>query len=419
MLVPWQPVVGGAPDAARAADFFTPAQLDRAESFSWWTRVWSWGALALHLLALSLVGFTRRGRQLVLRLPGSWWQQVIFSVVCIEVGLRVLVLPLNAASRQHRLNHGLSTQTWADWSRDLAVSAVISILMTTFAVLILLLAMRRWSQRWPAVAGLGAASLVLLGSWLYPIVVEPLFNSLEPLPDGTLRSAILDMAEREGVQLDDVWVADASRRTTSLNAYVSGLDLPGAASTRRVVLYDTLLDEATHEQVLTVVAHEISHARHQDVLTGTALGALGVLVAVGALPWLLPRRHRASATQAPILVPLVLALVAWGVVLAAPIENGVSRRLELRADLDALKATGDPVAFREMQVKLALLSLADPSPPAISQWWWGSHPTVLDRVALTQSGPVEEASWDAEQAGGGGAEESHTADDDNRDHGDH
>ena len=70
-------------------------------------------------------------------------------------------------------------------------------------------------------------------------------------------------------------------------------------------------------------------------------------------------------------------------------------------------------------MKLALLSLADPSPPAISQWWWGSHPTVLDRVALTQSGPVEEASWDAEQAGGGGAEESHTADDDNRDHGDH
>lgn len=380
LLVPWSPVPGGAPDAVSAASVFAPEQVERAESFAWWARVWSWSSLAVHLVAVSVAGFTHRGRRLFARLPGRWFVQVVLAVALLEIGLRVLTLPFAAAAHEHRLDHGLSTQSWSAWVRDVAVGQAVSITATSIGLVVVLGAARHWRRAWPAVVGLCMAALVVAGSWLYPVVVEPLFNSFTPLPAGPLRTQILEVAEREGVSVDDVLVADASRRTTSLNAYVSGLDLPGLGETRRVVVYDTLVESLPQDQALSVVAHEIAHARHDDVLIGTALGALGLGAASGLLPMLLGRRRQLGEAAA---VPLLVALVAWGGVVAAPVENGISRRIETRADVDALKATGDPVAFGEMQKMLALRALADPTPPAWSQWWWGSHPTVLERLALT------------------------------------
>jgi STE24 endopeptidase len=86
----------------------------------------------------------------------------------------------------------------------------------------------------------------------------------------------------------------------------------------------------------------------------------------------------------PAVVPLVLALLAVGTLAASPLENAVSRRIETRADVDALRATRDPDAFVAMQVQLARRSLADPTPPHWSQLWFGSHPTALERIAIAR-----------------------------------
>ena len=83
-------------------------------------------------------------------------------------------------------------------------------------------------------------------------------------------------------------------------------------------------------------------------------------------------------------VPLLLALVAVATLMTSPVQNGISRRIETRADVDALRATDDPEAFIEVQKELARRSLADPTPPAWSQFWFGSHPTGLMRIALAQ-----------------------------------
>ena len=85
------------------------------------------------------------------------------------------------------------------------------------------------------------------------------------------------------------------------------------------------------------------------------------------------------------LAVLVLALLAVGTLLSSPIQNGISRRIETRADVDALETTQDPESFTALQRALALRSLADPTPPAWSQWWFGSHPTALERVAIARS----------------------------------
>jgi STE24 endopeptidase len=227
--------------------------------------------------------------------------------------------------------------------------------------------------------------LAVLGSFLYPVVVEPLFNRFTPMPESALRTQILRLAEREQVQVDDVLVADASRRTTTLNAYVSGL-----GSTRRVVVYDTLLQQAPPDEVESVVAHELAHAKNHDVLIGTVLGAVGLVGGTALLALLLDsRRLRSRADVAgpadPSVVALVLALVAVGSFLTSPAVNGVSRAIEARADRGALAATHDPAAFIRMQHRLAIEALSDPTPPRLSQLWFGSHPTALQRAGLPAS----------------------------------
>jgi STE24 endopeptidase len=375
-LVPWHPVPGPALVVPPADQVFSAAAVARAEQFAWWARVWSWSSLALSLAVLCLLGFGPTGRRLVGLVPGPWWVQVVGAVAIVLGVSRLLTLPLAVAARQHARDYGLSEQSWVGFGRDQAVSWAVSVVALGLAATVVVGAARRWPRAWPGVAGVALGTLVLLGSFVYPLLVEPLFNRFTPLPDGPLRSAVLALAEKEGVQVGDVLVADASRRTTTLNAYVSGF-----SGTRRVVLYDNLVESVPEDEVLAVVAHELAHARHQDVVTGSVLAALGAALAIGVLGLVYAGDGR---PRAPSSVPALVALVAVGSLLVSPVENAVSRDLEARADVDALRATGDPAAFVAVQRQLALRSLADPTPPAWSQWWFGSHPTVLERVAIAE-----------------------------------
>jgi STE24 endopeptidase len=125
------------------------------------------------------------------------------------------------------------------------------------------------------------------------------------------------------------------------------------------------------------------------VLTGTLLGALGAAAGVSALGWLLTwspllRRAGADGPGDPRVAALLLALVAAGTFLATPVQDLVSRKVEARADLHALDLARDPAAFVTMQQRLAAAGLNDPDPPALLQWWFGTHPTAAQRIAMAR-----------------------------------
>jgi STE24 endopeptidase len=385
-LVPWSPVPGGVPPPADPASVFTARQVRRAEEFSSGARALSWASLAVSVAVTCWFAFSARGRRLTERLPGPWWFRVLLAVALVQLAVRVVTLPFAVLLRRRLLEYGLTEQSWAGFASDQVRGQAVGIVTLALGLVVLVGCARRWPRAWPAVAAGLLAVLVLLASFVYPVVVEPLFNSFEPLPDGSLRSQILRLADREGVRVDDVLVADASRRTTTLNAYVSGF-----GGTRRVVVYDNLVESLPEDEALSVVAHELAHARHNDVVTGSLLGAAGAVLGVGLLALLLGtgRLGRRSMAE-PAVVPLVLALLAIGSLLASPVQNTISRQIETRADVDALRAAPNPEAFAAMQRQLALRSLADPTPPAWSQFWFGSHPTTLTRIAIARSGRFQD-----------------------------
>lgn len=379
--VPWHPVPGGLPAPVDSSSVFTQAQIDRGEHYALWARIWSWSHLAVSLAVAAWLGFGPLGRRWAARLRGWWWVRVVVVVLGLTLVGELVTLPFGIALRRLGIDEGLVAGTWTAWGVDQVKGWLVTVVGSSIALVVLVGCMRRLSRLWPAVGGVAAAVLVVLGSFAYPVVVEPVFNRFESLPDGPLRSQVLALADAEGVAVDDVLVADASRRTTTLNAYVSGF-----GHSRRVVLYDTLVDGTPTDETLTVVAHELAHAKYGDVLTGTLLGAAGALLGIGLLGLLLavPRRQRPGEPDEVSVVPRVLALVAIATFLVAPVQNGVSRAIETRADQTALEATGAPQAFADLQRRLALRSHADPTPPAWSQWWFGSHPTVLQRIGLAE-----------------------------------
>jgi STE24 endopeptidase len=248
---------------------------------------------------------------------------------------------------------------------------------------------RRWRRWWLAGAVLAAAAVVV-GSFVYPVLIEPLSTRFTPMAAGPQRQELLQLAQRDGVRVDDVLVADASRRTTAENAYVSGL-----GSTRRIVVYDTLLSGATPQEVKLVVAHELGHVAAHDVRLGTTLGALGAAASVLAGSWLLEgdgRRRRALLRRSgarglgdPGVIALVLALAAVGSFVVAPASTLVSRRIEARADVHALDLTRDVEGFAQMQRRLAVTNLSDLQP----SWWqtafFATHPSPPWRVAMARA----------------------------------
>lgn len=383
-LVPWEWLPGGTVEAVPADSVFTRAQIERGENVSGMLRHTGWASLAVSLLVALWLGLTRTGSRLVARLPGPWAVQAFLAVGAVTAIGSLATLPFGWRAQRIELDNDLSRQSWGSWATDRLLDIGVVWAFTAIAFLVLMAVARKAPRSWPAwCAGL-AATLAFLGSYVYPVIVEPLFNDFSSMPAGPLRSQIFDLAEQENVHIDDVLVADASRRTTRLNAYVSGI-----GNTKRVVVYDTLLEGVPDAEILSVVAHELGHTEHDDVLVGTCLAAVGSAFGVGLLGLVLRGRRFRARTGAdglgdPRVIPAVLMLAAVGTLLASPVENTISRAVEARADRTSLEATGDAATFIEMQRQLALRSLADPTPPRLSAFWFGSHPTVLQRVGMAR-----------------------------------
>jgi STE24 endopeptidase len=267
---------------------------------------------------------------------------------------------------------GMSTQTLPAWLGDRAKSLAVAVLLAAGAWTAVVGVARAWPHWWPLAASAGAAFTVLVLTLLAPLVLEPLFNRFEPLPDERLARELRDLAVEAGVPVRDVLVADASRRTVKSNAYVSGL-----GPTRRVVVWDTLLAGADEAELKLVVAHELAHRRERHILKGTLLAMAGAVAGV-LLVW------AALGTPQPGDFPLA-ALVLIGLELAAlPFGSALSRRWERVADAYSLELTHDAAAYVRAHVGLARTNLSDLDPPRVVYLILFTHPTPPERLALAR-----------------------------------
>lgn len=384
LLIPWGAAGPGQRGEQAVSADFTPSQVEAQREYHRQLRPWTLSSFVLGLLLTVVLGLTPFGArivELVARPLGyGWvWRAVLGGVALGLLG-QLLVLPLRARAEVVLRRHGLSTQSWSGWALDIAKSWAIGVLITSLALLTFYAVVRAMPNWWWVPVSVGAVALTFIGSFLYPVLIEPVFNQFHSMEKGALRTELMTMAERDGVPVKDVLVADASRRTTALNAYVSGF-----GSSRRIVVYDTLLKDAPDNEVALVVAHELGHAKRNDVLVGTSLAAVGVAIVCVAgflmLGWR-PLLTRAGVSELgdPRSMALVMALLAIVSFLGMPAANFVSRRVEARADEHSLRLVDDPSTFIAMHRRLAVTNRSNLHPNPVLYVLFASHPATTERL---------------------------------------
>ena len=341
----------------------------------------------LGLVVLSVLVFTRAGSwpyALVEDLP--WWGRAsLFPILVLGV-LTLFRLPLSFwRGHVRERSWGFSTQTARGWLLGRTKGFAVAAALTALAVLAFVAFARALPRVWPAVAAPGAAVFVLALGFAAPVVLEPIFSRFRPLDDAALAGELRSLAERAGVPVRDVLVADASRRTRRENAYVSGL-----GATRRIVLFDNLLDESEPRQISLVVAHELGHRLARHVERGTLLAMAGaatvVLVLWALLSWpALLGAIGAFGPADPRVAPFLLLVVSAFELLGLPLGAALSRRWEREADRYSLELTRDPEAFELAHRRLAGANLSDLEPPRAVYALLFSHPIPPERISAARA----------------------------------
>jgi STE24 endopeptidase len=378
------------PPAADPLAAFTEDEVRACVDFAKPRQRWGLAGYGVDLAVLAALALTGPGRAVVAAAAGlaAGWApgRVVLAAVAVQAVRAGVGLPFSVRAFRQDARAGLATQRLGGFLRDWAKARAVGLVLVVLPVTALVLGARWQPPGWPLVAAVAAVLLVLALAVVGPVLIEPLFNRFRPLEPGPLRARLLGLAATMGVPVRDVLVADASRRTTRVNAYVSGL-----GRTRRVVVYDTLLagsggSTGADDEVALVAAHELAHVRHRDVLWGTvgsaALAAVSVLAVVALFDLeAVQRVFAVSGLGDPLVVPGLLLLVALGGLLAAPVASAISRWAEARADWVALEVTRDTVTAVAVERRLALENRADLRPNRLLVAMFASHPVTMARIA--------------------------------------
>jgi STE24 endopeptidase len=366
-----------------AVALFGAEQVARARRYHGPLYLAATAQLALGLLLLALVVFAPLGSRLFEPLEGwPWWAQVFGFTALIEALTTAVGLPISFWTGFLReRDWGFSTQDLSGFAADRAKAFALGLVLSSAALLGLVGSARALPRIWPSAAAVAGAATVLALGFLAPLLIEPLFNRFAPLEDAELAAELQALADRAQVPINEVLVADASRRTRKANAYVSGL-----GRTRRLVLYDTLLARASRPEIGLVLAHELGHRRHQHLLKGALVGMVGIAGFVLLLWTLLRWPHLRTLIGAPDgaadprVVPFVLLLATTLQIPGAPLGAALSRRWERQADRFSLELTDDLATFEATHRSLATANLSDLDPPRPIYLAFFSHPTPVERI---------------------------------------
>ena len=368
------------PEPVSEGDYFEAEQIERAREYrsgQRWLLVAGLGAQGAVLVALAL-GRPRGARRALERMSARPVLGAAAAGAGLSLTLAVVALPTDVWAHERSVDAGLSTQSLASWLADVAKAAGIGAALAGVGAALLLALVRRFPRHWWAPGAAAVVAISAVFSWLAPVLLAPLFNDFDELPEGSReRAEVVALAKRGGVDVGEVLRVDASRRSTSLNAYVGGL-----GPTKRVVLYDNLIERAEPAELRSVVAHELAHAAHEDIPRG--IGFVAIVAPLGLLfvrevGEALADRSGAERASPAALPAYVLGIALASFLLGVP-GNQLSRQVEASADDYALELTEDPQALIDLQRRLTVENVSDPDPPGLVTFLLGTHPPAVERI---------------------------------------
>ncbi len=335
--------------------------------------------------ALLAFGWSARLRDAARRVGRGWLGTLLVYVALLILLVSLATLPLDFYQqyvRQHA--YGLSNQTLGKWASDGAKALALGLVVGPLLALVPYGLLRLSPRRWWLWAGLATLPILIATFIVVPIWVSPLFNDFGPLPDEALEARILDQASRAGIEGSRVFEVNKSVDTRTVGAYVVGF-----GATKRIVLYDTLLEKLTPDEILFVLGHEMGHYALRHVLVLLAMNWLLAVLALwvvhrsaGSLSRRFGTRFGFERLDDPASVPLLLLLTSVVSFAIQPIWLALSRHQEREADRFGLEITRENRAAAIAFVKLQQENLAVPRPAPLYRVWRASHPSLAERITF-------------------------------------
>jgi STE24 endopeptidase len=216
--------------------------------------------------------------------------------------------------------------------------------------------------------------------YVYPIFIAPLFNKFTPLSDAELESKIKETLEQTGFSLENVFVMDASKRSTHSNAYFTGL-----GKKKRLVLFDTFLQNHTHSEIISVLSHELGHFKHNHIFKMFFLNNVIIILAMFITSQLLQLNaiYKIFGFENSLYNGIFIIFTIFlplGSLILNLIFMPISRMNEYQADEFAIDLTKDPETFKNTLIKLYKDNLSNPVPHPLYVFFNYSHPPLIERI---------------------------------------
>ena len=267
---------------------------------------------------------------------------------------------------------GFSNQTLSAWFIEALKEAVLYMIISTVGLTAVYALITYMPKHWWLIAMAVFIVFTIFVSFIYPILIDPLFYKFEPLKDTELEEEILKVTRKAGVSVGSVLVADASRKTNKVNAYFTGI-----GKSKRVVIYDNLLNKYSKKEVVSVVAHEVGHWKHRHIAKNIIIGIAGIIALFFIMFMLKGGINMETSVRLVLILFTAFSLIAY---IINPVSNLISRHFEKQADIAAAKLTGDTGTQTEVLQKLAKSNLSYVSPSGVLKFLIYTHPPIIERI---------------------------------------
>lgn len=367
----------------------SPERQARLISYSRFKNVWRFVGFFVSLGILSLLLFTGLSAKM------RTWAQVAkkrFFVVWLFLVMFVVAdYVLGFPFRVYRgfmveSNYGFMNQTFLEWWGEDLLGLLIGCVVAIIPMWFFYWLVGRF-KRWWLLFSIGAIPLAVFFIVIAPVVIAPLFNKFEPLKDKQLESEILALASKADIEGSDVFQVNASDQSSKINAYVTGL-----FGTKRIVLYDTMIDSFECDEIKFVMGHEMGHYVMHHIWWGLVVAILFITFAL----WLTSktihpvinrcrRRFKFERLSDLASLPLVMIYLTIITFVFQPVTNGFSRVMERQADkygMDITDVSGESAAIAFD--KLSVFNLSDPDPHPLIEFWFYSHPALKKRMEFVR-----------------------------------
>ena len=368
----------------------TPERLAQLVSYSRFVNIWRFAEFILSTVVLLIILFTGLSaglRDMVGSIRKSWLRQWLYFALLMVV-MYVLDFPANYYRNFVIENdYGFLNQSFMQWWGEDLLSLGLTVVFGVIGVWLLYFVINRF-KRWWLVFSIGTIPVLVFFVIIAPVVISPLFNKFEPLKDKTLESKLLALADKSGIPGSHVFEVNASKQSTKVNAYVTGL-----FSTKRIVLYDTIIKNFTHDEIMFVMGHEMGHYVMHHVWLGLGILILFVIIAL----WVINRfihdlihrfRTRLGFDRINDIASLPLLLLCLNVVLffGQPALNAPTRMMEHESDTFGMEHAGvsGEIAASAFD-KLSVLNLSDPDPSPLIEYWFYDHPAIKKRIEYVRT----------------------------------